>query len=63
MDFANENGNAHDERNEIDVVSAWLLRLAIAMMAVGVLFAALDQYHFFHDSTEQPQVHHTAVAA
>jgi hypothetical protein len=50
------------ERDEIDVVSAWLLKLAIGMMALGVLFAVLDEYHFFQAPTEPPQPH-LAVAA
>jgi hypothetical protein len=64
MKFANGNDNTGlDERGEIDVVSAWLLKLAIGMMVFGLLFAVLDQYHFFHESSEQPQVHHVAAAA
>jgi len=62
MDLADENDSGHDERDDVDIVSAWLLKLAIAMLAVGVLFVALDQYHVFHESTEQLQIHHLAVA-
>ena len=31
--------------DEIDYVSAWILRLAIGMMVLGAVFAALDWCH------------------
>jgi hypothetical protein len=30
--------------DEIDYVSAWILRLAIGLIVVGALFAVLDRY-------------------
>jgi hypothetical protein len=30
--------------DEIDYVSAWILRLAVGMMVLGVVFAVLDRY-------------------
>jgi hypothetical protein len=30
--------------DEIDYVSAWILRLAIGMMVLGVVFAVVDRY-------------------
>ena len=60
MEFANGNGTGLDEQDQVDIVSGWLRKLAIGMVAVGILFAALDRYHFFQQSTERPQVqaHH-----
>ena len=60
MEFANGNGTGLDEQDQVDVVSAWLRKLAIGMVAIGILFAALDRYQFFQRSTERPQVqaHH-----
>jgi hypothetical protein len=31
--------------DEIDYVSAWLLRLAVGMMVLGAVFAVLDRVH------------------
>jgi hypothetical protein len=31
--------------DEIDYVSAWILRLAIGMMVLGVVLAVLERYH------------------
>jgi hypothetical protein len=31
--------------DEIDYVSAWILRLAVGMMVLGAMFAVLDRYH------------------
>jgi hypothetical protein len=31
--------------DEIDHVSAWLLRLAVGMMVLGAVFAVLDRVH------------------
>jgi hypothetical protein len=39
--FTDESGIGLDE---MDHVSAWLLRLAIGMMVLGALFATLDWY-------------------
>jgi hypothetical protein len=61
MKFAKGTDGGRARRHDTDVVSVWLLRLAIGMMAIGILFAALDQS--FHESTEQPRVPHVAVAA
>jgi hypothetical protein len=43
--------------DELDHVSVWLLKLAIAMMVVGVVFATLDWFHWL------PQLPGTAAVA
>ena len=45
------------DNDEVDHVSAFLLRLAIGMMVVGVVFATLDWFHWL------PQLQGTAVVA
>jgi hypothetical protein len=45
------------DNDEVDHVSGWLLKLAIAMMVVGVVFAALDRLHWL------PQLPGTAAVA
>jgi hypothetical protein len=42
MGFSDESDIGLDE---IDYVSAWILRLAIGMIVVGAVFATLDWYH------------------
>ena len=40
--FADQRDSGLDE---IDYVSAWILRLAIGMIVLGALFAVFDRYH------------------
>jgi hypothetical protein len=42
MGFADQRDSGLDE---IDYVSAWILRLAIGMIVLGALFAVFDRYH------------------
>jgi hypothetical protein len=41
MGFTDQRDSGLDE---IDYVSAWIMRLAIGMMVLGALFAVLDRY-------------------
>jgi len=41
MGFTDQRDSGLDE---IDYVSAWILRLAIGMIVLGIVFAALDRY-------------------
>jgi hypothetical protein len=47
--------------DEIDYVSAWIMRLAIGMMVVGVVFAVLDRYELLPHVPEPPQLSHVAA--
>jgi len=42
--------------HEIDYVSAWILRLAIGMMVLGVVFAVLDRYQLLPQLPEATAV-------
>ena len=42
MGFTDQRDSGLDE---IDYVSAWILRLAIGMIVLGALFAVFDRYH------------------
>ena len=42
--------------DEIDYVSAWILRLAIGMMVLGAVFATLDWYHLLPELPAAPAV-------
>ena len=45
MGFTDQRDSGLDE---IDYVSAWIMRLAIGMMVLGALFAVLAGINFFH---------------
>jgi hypothetical protein len=48
--------------DEIDYVSAWILRLAVGMMVLGVVFAVLDRYELLPQPLpEPPQLSHVAA--
>jgi hypothetical protein len=48
--------------DEIDYVSAWILRLAIGMMVLGSVFAALDRYELLPQPLpELPQLSRVAA--
>ena len=48
--------------DEIDYVSTWILRLAIGMMVLGVVFAVLDRYEFLPQPLPEPsQLPHVAA--
>jgi hypothetical protein len=48
--------------DEIDYVSAWILRLAIGMMVLGSVFAVLDRYELLPQPLpEQPQLSRVAA--
>jgi hypothetical protein len=48
--------------DEIDYVSAWILRLAIGMMVLGAVFAVLDWYELLPQPLpEPPQLSHVAT--
>jgi hypothetical protein len=47
--------------DEIDYVSAWILRIAIGMMVLGVVFAVLDRYELLPQPPEPPQLPHVAA--
>jgi hypothetical protein len=46
------------EQDEADYVSRWILRLAIGMMVLGVVFAVLDRYELLPHVAEPPQLSH-----
>jgi hypothetical protein len=58
MGFTDQRDSGLDE---IDYVSAWILRLAIGMMVLGALFAVLDRYELFPHLPEPPQLSHVAA--
>jgi hypothetical protein len=58
MGFTDESDIGLDE---IDYVSAWILRLAIGMMMLGVVFAVLDRYELLPQPAEPPQLPHVAT--
>jgi hypothetical protein len=59
MGFTDESDIGLDE---IDYVSAWILRLAIGMMVLGVVFAVLDWYELLPQPLpEPPQLSHGAT--
>jgi len=59
MGFTDESDIGLDE---IDYVSAWILRLAIGMMVLGVVFAVLDRYELLPQPLpEPPQLSHVAA--
>ena len=47
--------------DEIDYVSAWILRLAVGMMVLGVVFAVLDRFELLPQLPEPPQLSHVAA--
>jgi hypothetical protein len=57
MEFSDESGIGLDE---IDYVSAWILRLAIAMIVLGAVFAVLDLCHILPALPEAAAVSRTA---
>jgi hypothetical protein len=58
MGFTDESDIGVDE---IDHVSAWILRLAIGMIVLGVVFAVLDRYELLPQLPEPPQLPHVAT--
>jgi hypothetical protein len=58
MGFTDESDSSLDE---IDYVSVWILRLAIGMMVLGVVFAVLDRYELLPHLPEPPQLSHVAA--
>jgi hypothetical protein len=53
MEFTDQRNIGLDEQT--DSVTAWIRMLAIGMVALGVLFIALDRYHFFDHFPERQQ--------
>ena len=53
MGFTDQSDSGIDE---IDYVSAWILRLAIGMMVLGAVFATLDWYHLLPELPAAPTV-------
>jgi hypothetical protein len=51
MGFTDQRDSGLDE---IDYVSAWILRIAIGMMVLGVVFAVLDRYELLPQPLPEP---------
>ena len=60
MGFTDQRDTSLDE---IDYVSAWILRLAVGMMVLGVVFAVLDRYELLPQPLlpEPPQLSRVAA--